>query len=279
MQMFAADDGVLLSYHSTGTGSLLVCLAGGPMRDSVYLEELAAQAAAHRHVLRLDLRGTGSSADPPDESSYRCDRLVRDVEALRKHLGAEKLSLLGHSAGANLALLYLTNHPDRVADLTLVAPSLAAVGIDVPAEMRITVARMRADEPWFPAAFEALEAVTSGRGDESSWTALAPFAYGRWNGAAQRHHAAETAGEGHVNERAAAIFGAEGAFDPVRTCTQMQRYPGPVRVIAGELDLNSPLPAVRQLEGMFPGAELTVIPGAAHFPWLDEPELFAAAMS
>lgn len=275
MQTFAADDGVLLSYHVTGTGPPLVYIAGGPMRDSLYLEGLVALAGP-RQVLRLDLRGTGSSAEPSDELSYRCDHLVRDVEALRRHLGVAKLSLLGHSAGTNLALLYLTNHPDRVADLTLVAPSLAATGIDVPAEMRIAAARMRADQPWFPAAFQALEAVTSGRVNSASWEALARFSYGRWGHAAQSHHAAEA---GHINERAAAIYGAEGAFDPVKTRAQMQQFAGPVTVIAGELDLNSPLPAVHELAATFPDARLDVIPGAAHFPWLDEPTLMKAALS
>jgi proline iminopeptidase len=274
MQTFAADDGVLLSYHVTGTGPPLVCIAGGPMRNSAYLEGLVALAGP-RQVIRLDLRGTGSSAEPSDESSYRCDHLVRDVEALRKRLGVEKISLLGHSAGTNLALLYLTHHPDRVDELTLVAPSLTAVGVDVPAEMRIAVARMRADQPWFPAAFEALEAVTSGRGNSATWEALAPFGYGRWDDVAQSHHAAEAVG---TNDRAAAIYGAEGAFDPAKTRAQMQQFAGPVTVVAGELDLNSPLPAVRELAATFPDARLEVIPGAAHFPWLDEPTLVAAAM-
>jgi proline iminopeptidase len=275
MQTYAADDGVLLSYHLAGTGSLLVFLAGGPMRNSVYLEGLCGLAEG-RQVLRLDLRGTGSSAEPANESSYRCDHLVRDVEALRIHLGAEKLSLLGHSAGANLALLYLTAHPDRVADLTLVAPSLAAVGIEVPAEMRLIGAKMRADQPWFPAAFEALQAATSGRGTSADWVALAPFAYGRWDDAAQSDHAAE---EGQLNGNAAAIFGAEGAFNPVATRIRMAEYARPVTIIAGELDVNSPLPAVRELAAMFPDARLNVIPGAAHSPWLDEPALVAATLA
>ena len=243
------------------------------MRDSAYLGDLGG-LARHWQLLRLDLRGTGSSAAPIDESSYRCDHLVRDVEALRRHLGVEKLSLLGHSAGANLALLYLAEHPERVTDLTLIAPSLTASGIPVSGDMRLAVARRRVDEPWFADAFEALDRVASGRGDESDWSAIAPFAYGRWDTTAQDHHAE---GERQINERAAAHFGAEGAFDPPATKAQLRKYPGPVSLIAGEVDINSPLPAVRELAASFSNARLVVIPGAAHFPWLDEPELFADA--
>lgn len=58
-----------------------------------------------------DLRGTGGSATPRDPASYRCDRMVADVEALRAHLGLDRMDLLAHCAGANLAVLYASCHP------------------------------------------------------------------------------------------------------------------------------------------------------------------------
>jgi pimeloyl-ACP methyl ester carboxylesterase len=80
------------------------------MQDSEYLGELGG-LSAHRQLMMLDPRGTGGSATPADPSSYRCDRLVDDVEALREHLALEHMDLLAHSAGANLALLYAARHP------------------------------------------------------------------------------------------------------------------------------------------------------------------------
>jgi pimeloyl-ACP methyl ester carboxylesterase len=56
------------------------------MQDSVYLGELGG-LSRHRQMIVLDQRGTGRSATPKDSASYRCDRLVEDVEALREHLG------------------------------------------------------------------------------------------------------------------------------------------------------------------------------------------------
>jgi proline iminopeptidase len=139
-----------------------------------------------------------------------------------------------------------------------------------------TARRRRADEPWFADAFAALERVAGGHGNESDWSAIAPFAYGRWDMTAQDHH---SAGEQQINERAAAHVGAEGAFDPPATKAQLRKYSGPVSIIAGEVDVNSPLPAVRELAASFSNARLVVIPGAAHFPWLDEPGLFADAFN
>ncbi|MFC7640348.1 alpha/beta fold hydrolase [Streptosporangium lutulentum] len=75
----------------------MICLPGGPMQDSAYLGELGG-LSAHRQLIMVDPRGTGRSAIPEDVTSYRCDRLVDDLEALRVHLGLDRMDLLGHSA-------------------------------------------------------------------------------------------------------------------------------------------------------------------------------------
>ena len=74
------------------------------MAASAYLGDLGG-LAAHRQLVLLDLRGTGDSAVPADPvdvplSTGRSD----DVEALRVHLGLERIDLLGHSAGGSLAI-------------------------------------------------------------------------------------------------------------------------------------------------------------------------------
>src|SRR4051812_12245400 len=118
MPTLLARDGTELAYSVLGQGPPLVCLAGGPMLDAEYLGDLGG-LSAELGLIRLDLRGTGRSG-VAHLDSYRCDRLVDDVEALRVHLGLERIDLLGHSAGANLAALYAARHPARVGRLVLV---------------------------------------------------------------------------------------------------------------------------------------------------------------
>ncbi len=190
MPYFCAHDGTDLAYHVFGEGIPVICLPGGPMRDSVYLGELGG-LSAHRQLIVVDLRGTGQSAIPENAASYRCDRLVDDVEALREHLGLDRLDLLAHSAAANLAALYVTRYPERVSKLVLVTPSTKAVGIAASGEARREIALLRKDEPWFEAAFAALEAIVAGHATDDRWKAIEPFFHGRWDAAAQAHQAAD----------------------------------------------------------------------------------------
>ena len=272
MPVLAAPDGTELAYRVRGEGSPVVCLPGGPMQDSEYLGELGG-LSAHRQLVLLDPRGTGRSATPADPTSYRCDRLVDDVEALREHLGLDQIDLLAHSAGANLALLYAARHPQRVGKLVLVTPSTFAVGISATGESRLETARLRRDEPWFGPAYAALQAIVAGDATDDSWTAIQPFFYGRWDAVAQDHQAAQ---DGHRNDEAAAAFGADGVYDPAATRAQLAAVTAPVLLIAGEVDLNSIPGVVAELADLFPNAELVVQPGAGHFPWLDDAAQFVA---
>ncbi|MFG3349329.1 alpha/beta fold hydrolase [Streptomyces sp. NPDC048018] len=266
-----APDGTRLAHRLNGSGEPLLCVPGGPA-DSAYLGDLGG-LSAHRALVVPDLRGTGASDRPADPATYRCDRLVDDIEALRAHLGLDRVDLLGHSAGANVALQYAARHPHRVARLALVTPGLRAVGVDIPPGARLALARGRAHEPWFPAAFAALEAINDGTG--SDWEAVAPFRYGRWDDAARRHHAAARPD----NPDALAGFGAEGAFTPTATRAALARLASPVLLLAGEFDLNSPPSAVAELRELLPEASLVVQPGAGHYPWLDAPDVFTRTLT
>lgn len=270
MPQFTTHDGTELSYRIQGEGEPLLVLPGGPMRDPVYLGDLGG-LGAHRTLIVLDPRGTGDSAVPADPASYRCDRQVADVEALRAHLGLERIDLLGHSGSGNLATLYAAAHPERIRSLVLVTPGGRAVGVGVTDEEWDKAAEVFAGEPWYPEARAALEALGP---DTPQWKAapvVMPFAYGRWDEAARAH----AAGVGEqTNWEAAQVFYGEGAFDPETTRAALRALDAPVLVLAGEYD-GGPTPAkAAEIAACFPHGEVVVQPGAGHFPWVDDAGAF-----
>ncbi|MEV6285121.1 alpha/beta hydrolase [Kribbella sp. NPDC051770] len=271
MPTFTSYDGTELAYHLIGDGDPVVCLPGGPMQASVYLGDLG---GLPRQLVMLDLRGTGDSAVPADTMSYECQRQVADVEALREHLGLDQLDLLAHSAGTNLAALYLTEHPGRVRRYAAISPSAFAVGLTITAEQRLATARQRADEPWFAEAYAALEQITGGTFTDELWQRIRPFSHGRWDAAAQALDAATPAQQ---NAEAAAIYAS--ALTPDETRQALAAFANPVLVLSGQTDVGTPPAVASAYAELFPHATLTVQPASGHFPWLDDAVAFRAAVT
>ncbi|MEU6991023.1 alpha/beta hydrolase [Streptomyces sp. NPDC046465] len=271
MPTFSAYDGTELAYHEKGEGEPLLCVPGGPMRASVYLGDLGG-LTAHRRLILLDLRGTGDSSVPADPATYRCDRLVDDIEALREHLGLDQVDLLGHSAGGDLATLYAARHPKRIRTLVLVTPATLAVGGAVTAEDRSEAAALRKDEPWYPAVETALREIAELGAPSAGWGAIGPLMYGRWDARAQAHRDQSAA---QKNAAASEAYYGEASFDPPATRAALATMTAPVLVLAGAYD-GGPNPArAAELADLFPAGVCQVQPGGGHFPWLDDPEWFA----
>jgi pimeloyl-ACP methyl ester carboxylesterase len=267
-----AEDGTRLSVHLHGAGEPLLCLPGGPMLDSAYFRDLGG-LAERRAFARLDLRGTGASEVPADPASYRCDRQVADVEAVRRHLRLDRLDLMAHSAGANLGYHYAEQHPDRVGRLLLVTPSTRGVGIDISDEDRTEMARQRSGEPWYADAAAALERVQAGSEDMDDWRAVSAFMYGRWDDETQGYEAWM---DERRREEPAMAYGTEGAFDPQATRAGLAALEVPVLVLAGGCDAGNPPPVMGQVAALFPRGELVVQEDGGHFPWVDDPATFVA---
>lgn len=279
MPRFASYDGTEIGYRVLGDGPPLICLPGGPGRTGEYLGTLGGLDDRRRLIIP-DTRGTGLSGDPADPGSFRVDRLAGDVDALRTHLGLERIDLLAHSAAASLGVLYAAAHPERIARLALITPGLPVLGLDEhEAAVNDALAR-RAGEPWYAGAAAALEKVSAGERTMELYRAIRPFYYGRWDETARRH---ATTGISERNAPARDGFFAgyfsSAAFDPSAARAALGTLDAPVLLYAGELD-PFPVPdAVREAAALFPRATTEVQPGAAHFPWVDDPVSFSAAVS
>jgi pimeloyl-ACP methyl ester carboxylesterase len=268
---FVATDGTRLAYDEVGSGPRLVCLPGGPGRASAYLEDLGGLSGS-RTLVRLDARATGHSEVPADPSSLRFDRLAADVEALREHLGEARLDLLGHSAGAIVAQAYAAARPDRLRSLVLVTPSDHLQG-----GARADVAAIRASrsgEPWYAGAAEAQAALADAAPAQRQALvrAVRPFLYGRWDERQQVHAASAD----RQSSRRAELGFAAGTeeVDVPGLLAALRRLAAPVLVVGAELDAATGLDSVQAVAGCFSRVETVVVPGAGHFPWVDEPEAF-----
>jgi pimeloyl-ACP methyl ester carboxylesterase len=266
MATFESADGTLLSYHEAGQGAPLICVPGGPMQSAAYLGDLGG-LAAHRSLVLLDLRGTGESAAPADPASYRCDRQVDDVEALRLTLGLETIDLLGHSAGAAIALLYATRYPQRLGRLVLVTPSPRVAGVEITDQDRREVAELRRAEPWFPAAFAAFERIWAGEAADADWDAIDPFMYGNWDAATEARIVEESANR---NDDAAQAYYSDGAFDPAAVRAGLSHLQARTLLLAGGYDVGLPPKCAAEYAGLFPAAESAVQPRSGHYPWRDD---------
>ncbi len=93
-------------------------LHGGPGSHTRPLHRRFFDPGSYRIVL-VDQRGCGRST-PSGSTEHNTTRdLVEDIEALRCHLGLERMLLFGGSWGAALALAYAAAHPRRVAAMVL----------------------------------------------------------------------------------------------------------------------------------------------------------------
>jgi proline iminopeptidase len=274
-ESFASYDGTVLAYRRSGAGDPLVCLPGGPGHDVGYLGDLGGLAQrAGCELIIFEPRGTGASAVPIDQATYRVDRMVEDVEALRADLGLDRMGLLGHSAGGDLALLYAARYPERITGLILVTPALRTIGLDLSDDEFLANLDRRAAEPWFADAKAAVLAAFDG--DESAETRrrYRPFLYGRWDEAARAHAAADT-----PNPAVAAVYFAQAEFDPAEVRTRLAQVTAPVLFLVGELDNNPTQGLAAEAAALFPAGKVLVQPGAGHFPWIDDPAWFTAAVS
>ena len=122
-EMLEVAPGLSLFYEvkGQGSGTPLFVVNGGPGFDHAYLHCSDAwdRLAAGRRVVFYDQRGNGRSTPLKDDQATKLLDQIADLDALRAHLGAPKLDLLGHSWGGYLVMAYASRHPDRIQHLII----------------------------------------------------------------------------------------------------------------------------------------------------------------
>ncbi|MFI1971674.1 alpha/beta fold hydrolase [Streptomyces cinnamoneus] len=274
MPHYTSYDAVDLHYRvlGPGTGTPVVCLAGGPGRDAAYLGDLGGLDAHHTLVVP-DSRGTGASPPAPDPARYAFPALAEDVEALRRHLGVERLALLAHDAACATAQAYAAAHGDRLSRLVLVTPGSRLQG-ELPTDAE-EIFESRAAEDWWVDAYVAVHSLPDATGLDEVRDLLrraAPLAYARWD-APQRAHAATEPDQLGPVPRAGFWQGVDEATRRA-LLRRLREVACPVLVVTGDRDAVSGMRAGEAVAASFPHAVLRPLHEVGHYPWVDEPELF-----
>jgi proline iminopeptidase len=270
-QLFDGPGGKLY-YELIGAGNAtpLVLVNGGPGFDHTYLHTSPAweTLAKNRRVVFYDQRGNGRSAAlKPGQSCTLADQ-IDDLDALRAHLGFEKMDLLGGSWGGYLAMAYSARHPDHVAHLILVdsaAPKFSDTIFLFDQVFPDTTER------------QASTAFARELGDKADDDAnIREYLSMIFYSPEKRDAFLKQIGPGAYNKEVnQAVTRDIARFD---LNPEIRKFRFPTLVITGRYDMNvAPLVAYR-IHKEIPGSRFVVFEKSSHLPFTEEPEAFANTM-
>ena len=264
-------DGAQLFYRLVGQGpDVLVMIHGGPGMDMGYM------VAEHHRLLFYDQRGGGRSELLRDDPAlYTMARHVADLEALRRHFGLERMTLVAHSFGPAIAASYAIAHPDRVARMIFIGPVPPRAG-DLWARYEDSINSKLA-----PAERDELTRLEElmVRGPNPVAACRAYWAIGVKPRLANPELARKIAGD-FCGVSADAIRSGMGVAGP-HTVTSLGEWDfraglavvtAPTLILHGEAEA-IPMDLVEEWTAALPGAKLVKIPGASHFPYVERPDL------
>ena len=271
---FTSHDGAVLHYEVIGKGKPVVFLSGGPGFSSDYLRPVAERLKGRHAFVLFDQRATGRSRmEAVDAKTMAFASLVGDLEALRAELGVEKLTLVGHSWGGILSMMYAGQHPDRVAALALIdsgGPTLQSVPkFTANLNARFSPEDQAAIKLWSDA--QKMQADRKRAVYELTKAKTRAYFHDR----SKADPLIDSLKVDSFNDMAfwAIVTQFTPAFD-LRPA--LKNVKAPVLVIHGKSD---PLETAQEVHEAFPGSRLEIIEEAGHFPWLEQPERFYRVLS
>jgi proline iminopeptidase len=120
-KMITMSDGkkIYARVYENGHKNTLLYLHGGPGQSCNTFQYQAKLLSSYMNVILIDQRGVLRSDKIKENDMCTVDTLINDCEDLRKALRIEKWSVLGHSFGGFLALLYADKYPENIEKIVL----------------------------------------------------------------------------------------------------------------------------------------------------------------
>jgi len=258
-------------YREAGSGPPVV-LIHGMLNSSRHWRRVALALAQRHRVIAPDLIGHGDSATPRGDYSLGAHAAV--IRDLLVSIGVERATIVGHSLGGGIAMVFFWQFPQRTERLALVSsgglgrevsPLLRSAALPGAAGLLAVAAHRRVLD-----GLAGAGAALRGRGRdegkqlEAIARALRPL-QGRPAQAAFLHTLRAV-----IDGRGQRVSAADRLY-LLRTI--------PFLVVWGERDGTIPLAHGRAAHAAVPGSRLVTLPRAAHFPHLEDPDGLAAALA
>lgn len=112
-------DGFSFTYKCEGTGIPAIVIGD----HQYYLRVFPKSLRKKLKMIFVDHRGFAQSPLNYDESLFALEKIISDIEYLRKTLGLEKVIIIGHSIHALIAIEYTKQFPSHILSLVLIAAS------------------------------------------------------------------------------------------------------------------------------------------------------------
>ena len=261
-------NGVDLFTRTVGDGPDVIVIHGGPGAHHDYLLPQFDALAQGRRLRYYDQRGGGKSQVSRDTEVGWRDQTA-DLDGLISLWNAEPATLLGYSWGGLLALLFATEHPERVGRLALVSAAPVHAGARREFQQRLSE-RMKA-----PAIVRARDELRQSGLRESDPEAYRKRAF-ELSVAGYFTHPARARGltpfrvTGRTQQ---AVWSSVGDYDLREKLASLSV---PALVLHGQHDA-IPISSAEETASLL-GAELVVFEHSGHVPYVEEPHKFVAAL-
>src|SRR5215212_1440965 len=257
-------------YRVAGSGPPVV-LVHGMVNSSRHWRPVAMRLAERHTVIAPDLVGHGDSATPRGDYSLGAHATV--IRDLLSALGVERATLVGHSLGGGIAMVYFWQFPHRVERLALV--SSGGLGRDVSPLLRCAA---------LPGTSALISAAAHPRvtgGLELAGTALRRRGSGlgvqlQAIARALRPLGGPAAREAFVHTLRAVIDARGQRVSATDRLYLLEAVP--TLIAWGERDRTIPIEHGRAAHATVPHSRFVTLPGAAHFPHLEAPAALAGAL-
>lgn len=255
--MHVQVNGISLAYREKGTGLPLIFLHAFPLNRTMWAPQ-EETLSSHFRVITVDLRGHGDSDAPLWH--YTLDQAAEDIRALMDHLSIGQAVLVGLSMGGYILFSFYRKYPERVKALVL-ADTKAQADTREGREARFQMAQV--------AYRRGLTAIA----DIMVPKLLSP------NTVTAKPDLVRTVRAMIEGNQVSGIAGDLMAMAERPDSTPLLGdITCPTHIIVGELDQATPPSEAKLMTDRIPGAQLTLIPNAAHLANLEQPDAFNHAV-